>query len=199
MEGWFNGQVTNGRWNTTHQRWIYCVHYEKREGRDIVSEEELADIIVSSEPFKDPTLFSFEEFLVLWERLNPEVVEKSTAIRRANSKVRTEDSETQHNAQYGRFLPGATYTLFRVLRLKRSDIFLDVGHGIGNSCLQAAYCTGCEARGIEVVKDRFNISLDFEKSMKEMARMVNKEEARVSKRGSYCDIMFFLPDLFSFR
>lgn len=67
--------------------------------------------------------------------------------------------------------------------MKRSDIFLDVGHGIGNSCLQAAYCTGCESRGIEVVKDRFNISLDFQNALGEMTRWVDKQENRMRVPG----------------
>lgn len=71
-------------------------------------EDELADIVFSKEPFRDPTLYTFEEFLVMWERLRPEEIEKSTAIRRANTKVAKEDADSQHNAQYGRFLPQAT-------------------------------------------------------------------------------------------
>jgi precorrin-6B methylase 2 len=70
--------------------------------------------------------------------------------------------------------------MFQVLRMKRSDIFLDVGHGIGNSCLQAAYCMGCEARGIEVVKKRFTISLDFEQGLRDVAKIVDNKQARVS-------------------
>jgi precorrin-6B methylase 2 len=41
------------------------------------------------------------------------------------------------------------FLLTTVLRLERHEVFLDVGHGAGNTCLQAAYTIGCEARGIE--------------------------------------------------
>lgn len=108
MEGWFDGEVIKGRWNEAFSQWIYCIQYDERDVQDIVSEDELEDIALNKERYHDPTLFSFEEFLTLWERLRPEEIEKSAAIRRANTKITTEDSGTQHNAQYGRFLPGAT-------------------------------------------------------------------------------------------
>ena len=57
-----------------------------------------------------------------------------------------------------------------MLRLKRSDVFLDIGHGVGNTCLQASYCTGCESRGIEIIKDRYDVSLDFANQIGELAR-----------------------------
>lgn len=48
-----------------------------------------------------------------------------------------------------------------VLCLKPNDIFLDIGHGIGNTCIQAAFTAGCEARGIEVVYGRNSIAEVF--------------------------------------
>ena len=48
-----------------------------------------------------------------------------------------------------------------ILEITKDDVFLDIGHGIGNSCFQAAYTTGCDARGIEVVKDRNDVALVF--------------------------------------
>ena len=116
MEGWYDGQVIKGRWHKGFNQWIYCVEFEDREEQDLVSEEELADIVFSNEPFRDPTLLTFEEFIVLWERLRPEEIEKSQAVRRANTRVAVEDSGSQHNAQYGRFLPAATeVSVFYVL------------------------------------------------------------------------------------
>lgn len=48
-----------------------------------------------------------------------------------------------------------------ILCLTQDDVFLDIGHGIGNTCLQAAFTTGCEARGIEVVYGRNSIAEVF--------------------------------------
>ena len=45
--------------------------------------------------------------------------------------------------------------------MKRDDVFLDIGHGIGNTCIQAAYTVGCEARGIEVVFGRNSVAEVF--------------------------------------
>ena len=41
------------------------------------------------------------------------------------------------------------------------DVFLDIGHGIGNTCMHAAFTVGCEARGIEVVYSRNCIAAAF--------------------------------------
>ncbi len=52
-----------------------------------------------------------------------------------------------------------------ILCLTHNDVFLDIGHGIGNTCLQAAFTTGCEARGIEVVFSRNSIAEVFRDNM----------------------------------
>ena len=39
--------------------------------------------------------------------------------------------------------------LEKVLKVDKTQVFLDIGHGLGSTCLQAAYTIGCEARGIE--------------------------------------------------
>ncbi|CAB9508326.1 expressed unknown protein [Seminavis robusta] len=56
---------------------------------------------------------------------------------------------------YGRMLPHAMDKILRhYFCLKPTDSVVDIGHGIGNSCLQAAYTIGCKARGIECDKAR---------------------------------------------
>jgi hypothetical protein len=52
-----------------------------------------------------------------------------------------------------------------VLGLTKDDVFLDIGHGIGNTCIQAAFTAGCEARGIEVVYGRNSIAEVFRDNM----------------------------------
>ena len=46
-----------------------------------------------------------------------------------------------------------------VLELTPQDVFLDIGHGIGNTPIQAALTFGCEARGIEVVSGRHAVAM----------------------------------------
>jgi hypothetical protein len=41
------------------------------------------------------------------------------------------------------------FLLEHVLKVDKSQVFLDIGHGLGNTCMQEAYTIGCEARGIE--------------------------------------------------
>jgi hypothetical protein len=48
-----------------------------------------------------------------------------------------------------------------ILELSKEDVFLDIGHGIGNTCIQAAFTVGCESRGIEVVYDRNSVAEVF--------------------------------------
>lgn len=55
--------------------------------------------------------------------------------------------------------------IHKILALKADDIFLDIGHGIGNTCLQAAFTAGCEARGIEVVYGRNSVAEVFRDHM----------------------------------
>jgi precorrin-6B methylase 2 len=60
------------------------------------------------------------------------------------------------------------------------DIFLDIGHGLGNFPVQAAYRTGCEARGIEVDNDRLDISRQFSADFHRAANQLDIKKRRVS-------------------
>ena len=62
------------------------------------------------------------------------------------------------NLMYGRIKEDALEQIFEIMDLKESDIFIDLGHGIGAASLQASYTRGCEARGIEKMEGRFNVS-----------------------------------------
>ena len=66
-------------------------------------------------------------------------------------------------------------------------MFLDIGHGIGNACLQAAFTAGCEARGIEVIEDRQSIAEAFRDFLRMRAeedggkRIVGKVDLRYGR------------------
>jgi hypothetical protein len=82
-------------------------------------------------------------------------VEEGCLVRTGNSKVSPSDTKGQSKAQYGRLLPTATqYLLADALCVTKKDTFVDIGHGIGNAVIQAAYTMGCESRGIEVMAGR---------------------------------------------
>ena len=48
-----------------------------------------------------------------------------------------------------------------VIGLTKDMVYVDIGHGIGNTCMQAAFTVGCESRGIELVDDRNHIAKSF--------------------------------------
>lgn len=134
-KGWYDGQVTKVRWSKSQGRWVYKIEYEKDKGdedkedkeeaseEDSTSDDDDDDIIVDTEiltfhelqeivlpkgRYVDPTVYTFEEFASMWEILAPETIEKSSAVRRANTRISNEDSGNQLTAQYGRILPRAT-------------------------------------------------------------------------------------------
>ena len=144
-----------------------------------VNSEQVADEFYCSAPPKDPySMFSLQDFKNLWRLCEKNLGEKTEdieggrLIRQANTKLFSGDSTAQFKAQYGRILPDATHKLLtEILRVEKDDVFVDVGHGIGNAVLQAAYTVGCESRGIEVVGDRNFIALRFKHELDELLRI----------------------------
>ena len=110
-----------------------------------------------------------DTFLQYWRMtevemgVETEVVEKAKFFTKANQSV--QNSTDQKKAQYGRFLPFATHKMFGMVNLNKDDIFIDIGSGIGNTCLQASYTVGCDSRGIELVKDRHAIADIYRKNL----------------------------------
>lgn len=63
-----------------------------------------------------------------------------------------------------------------ITRLAPGDIFLDIGHGIGNAALQCAFTIGCESRGVEIVPERCRIAEQFRDILFECVGVVATEE-----------------------
>jgi Histone methylation protein DOT1 len=122
--------------------------------------------------------------------MSTDEIENSKQVRGANQSMCPDDTDGQEKAQYGRLLPRAMKVRKRhkicarppravllmiltlsssfvkriiddILGLTMDDVFLDIGHGIGNTCMHAAFTVGCEARGIEVVYSRNFIATAF--------------------------------------
>lgn len=116
-------------------------------------------------------LFSPQEFYEMWSAaevdhgLATEEIENSKMMRAANSKVHS--SCQQKRAQYGRLMPQGFETLLQpqFLNLQPSDLFLDIGHGLGSLVLQAAYTKGCQARGIELDHDRNVVAGEYARNL----------------------------------
>lgn len=113
-----------------------------------------------------------------WEKKTERMdeVEDSRLIKRANNTMSPTDTDGQVKAQYGRVLPHAMKKMIKILELRREDVFLDIGHGVGNTCLHASFCIGCDSRGIEVVSDRHEIADKFRGGM--YAEHNGREEPR---------------------
>jgi cyclopropane fatty-acyl-phospholipid synthase-like methyltransferase len=64
--------------------------------------------------------------------------------------------------------------------LTSGHVFLDVGHGIGNACLQAAFTVGCKAKGVELVEARYFASKAFHRSIVKHANDAREAEVNAS-------------------
>ena len=92
-----------------------------------------------------------------------EEIEDGSAVRAANG-ANSIKTGNQTRAQYGRILVGASADVAAELGITSDDVALDIGSGIGNWPLQMAACCGCEARGLELIKERniVGVALNFD-------------------------------------
>ena len=82
------------------------------------------------------------------------------------------------------------------MNLQRSDIFIDLGHGIGNATLQAAYTRGCESRGIEIMQQRCFIAEQFKERLAEIKHLLHDERDNdVSSKTFTNDYAFLVRHL----
>lgn len=100
-------------------------------------------------------------FINMWKQVEQDdgwetaAFEATNAFKKANNVTDKNDTTVQKKAQYGRLSFQATRVIFtQVVSLKYFHLFLDIGHGVGNTVLQAAYTVGCESLGIELVNLR---------------------------------------------
>ena len=123
-----------------------------------------------------------DHFLKMWGMVEEDIgcstqeIEQSESVRKANAYISKEDSDIQEKAQYGRLMFKGTDAIFKkVMKLEKSHVFLDIGHGLGNMVLQAAYTVGCQSRGIEAVGDRHSKAEIYKGRMNEIHNLYNKE------------------------
>jgi len=114
-----------------------------------------------------------------------ETIEKGRLVKEGNAKVATGG---QTVAMYGRIKMDATEKIFDLLELRSTDVFIDIGHGIGNAVLQAAFTRGCESRGIELQHFRNLVATQFDEvlqqeKVREKEKSINNTD--VSKANIY--------------
>mmetsp|Transcript_54960 Transcript_54960/g.164636 ORF Transcript_54960/g.164636 Transcript_54960/m.164636 type:complete len:1336 (-) Transcript_54960:32-4039(-) len=142
-------------------------------------------------------LFSLDEFTALWTSAvqkhmggcDIDAIEKEKLIRQGNNEMY---SSHQKMAMYGRVKEHAFQRVIDLLELTNEDIFIDIGHGCGNAPIQAAFTTGCEARGIEILEGRFTISDILKRSIKEERdTLPDSQKKKVGlltlRRGNFTD------------
>ena len=66
--------------------------------------------------------------------------------------------------------------------VEKKNTFVDLGHGIGNACLQASYTIGCHSKGVELVDARFYTSEAFRRCLAKVVVMDN-DEVRSHRAG----------------
>lgn len=72
------------------------------------------------------------------------------------------------------------------MKLTIHDVFVDIGHGIGNTLFQAAYTTGCSVRGIEVMKGRNFVAQRFLIALDEIRHVQATRDGTVSSSVAWC-------------
>ncbi|KAK9368272.1 histone methylation protein DOT1-domain-containing protein [Lipomyces kononenkoae] len=74
------------------------------------------------------------------------------------------------NNVYGELLPAFASKLFREVELTSSQVFLDLGSGVGNCVLQAALEVGCESYGCEMMDNAAKLAdkqaIEFKQRLK---------------------------------
>lgn len=145
----------------------------KRPFLDILEDAEATHVAASSSNDNDSLLLTqqllektcgpmpYSEFRNMWKQVEQDDgwetcdFEATNAFKKANKETDKNDTTVQKRAQYGRLSFQGTNILFQqISELKWFHVFLDIGHGVGNAVLQAAYTVGCESLGIELVNLR---------------------------------------------
>ena len=72
---------------------------------------------------------------------------------------------------YGELMPSLIDEIACLTNLKEDSVFLDLGSGVGNVCVQASLQTGCSSFGVELMPTPAKVALDVQEQMGIRARM----------------------------
>jgi len=171
----------------------YSTNLSKSNNDNTTSRKRLAaaievlddDTLVNVEQVAQESLgpIPYKRFLEMWKAVEEDDgwdtcdFEATHAFKKANNKPEKSDVDDgkQIKAQYGRFSFKATRVLFeKIVPLKWFHVFCDLGHGVGNTVLQAAYTVGCESRGIELVGFRHERADVYRQKLEELDLLHNQ-------------------------
>ncbi|KAG6874167.1 hypothetical protein C0995_005585 [Termitomyces sp. Mi166 len=72
---------------------------------------------------------------------------------------------------YGELMPSLAYEMIQITRLREDSLFLDLGSGVGNVCVQASLQTGCRSYGIEVLPGPAKLAREMKEHLAVRCRM----------------------------
>lgn len=68
------------------------------------------------------------------------------------------------------------------MELKSTDVFIDIGHGIGSVVLQAAFTRGCDSRGIELKQKRNSLATKINVDLQRQI-LLTEEKQNIENRN----------------
>ncbi|KAG6831644.1 hypothetical protein H0H92_008721 [Tricholoma furcatifolium] len=72
---------------------------------------------------------------------------------------------------YGELMPSLAYELIKITKLDENSLFMDLGSGVGNVCVQASLQSGCRSYGIEIQTAPAKIAREMKEHMETRCRM----------------------------
>ncbi|KAF8060921.1 histone-lysine N-methyltransferase [Lyophyllum atratum] len=72
---------------------------------------------------------------------------------------------------YGELMPSLAHEMIELTKLSQDSLFLDLGSGVGNVCVQASLQTGCRSYGIELMPGPAKIAREMKEHLKVRCRM----------------------------
>jgi hypothetical protein len=97
-------------------------------------------------------LLSLHQWDLEYDQLREKSIESTVILRRY---------ERGTSQVYGEINTSFVQHLIRELDMQASDVFVDIGSGVGNVVLQMAAQTGCRASGIEIRRELADIASDM--------------------------------------
>ncbi|KAF5377175.1 hypothetical protein D9615_006438 [Tricholomella constricta] len=72
---------------------------------------------------------------------------------------------------YGELMPSLAHEMIEITKLNEDSLFLDLGSGVGNVCVQASLQTGCRSYGIELMPGPAKIAREMREHLEVRCRM----------------------------
>ncbi|KAG6919463.1 hypothetical protein DXG01_005722 [Tephrocybe rancida] len=72
---------------------------------------------------------------------------------------------------YGELMPSLAYEMIQITKIGEDSLFLDLGSGVGNVCVQASLQTGCKSYGIELLPGPAKIAREMKEHLEVRCRM----------------------------